>query len=195
MAIRFLCSACAQPIEVDDEWSLKPVICPYCRKTVTAPRESTLDVARGIPSASPISAPAGSFAPAPAPARGNALAVAALGFACFSLVLYATAATIMKSNFHEIEPTIKTAMEAVEAGDMNRLVEIREAFLTQPGGPPAWFVAFSVTFFGTGLAWVATLVCGLMGLRRAYRRKFAVASLLVAGLVPVLVCCGVGMGP
>ncbi len=51
MAIRFLCASCAQPIEVDEEWALKPVACPYCRKTVTAPVESQIDDAVGVPMA------------------------------------------------------------------------------------------------------------------------------------------------
>ena len=41
MSIQFLCPACSQPIEIDDEWSARPVACPYCRKTITAPESST----------------------------------------------------------------------------------------------------------------------------------------------------------
>ena len=42
MPIRFTCPGCQQPIEVDDEWASQQVGCPYCRKVVSAPAESTL---------------------------------------------------------------------------------------------------------------------------------------------------------
>jgi hypothetical protein len=42
MAIQFLCSACGQPVEVDDDMANLTVTCPYCRKVVTTPTQSTL---------------------------------------------------------------------------------------------------------------------------------------------------------
>jgi hypothetical protein len=51
-------------------------------------------------------------------------------------------------------------------------------------------VSLSVIFIGTIVSWVAAVVCGLIGLRRAYRRSLAIAALVVAGLAPVLLCCG-----
>lgn len=41
MAIRFACPSCHQPIEVDDNWANQSVGCPYCKKVVTAPAESS----------------------------------------------------------------------------------------------------------------------------------------------------------
>ena len=46
--------ACSQPIEVDEEWASRTVACPYCRKTVTAPAESTLTDLDQAPMASPV---------------------------------------------------------------------------------------------------------------------------------------------
>ena len=39
MSIQFLCSACGQPIEVDDDMANLTVTCPYCRNSVIVPDE------------------------------------------------------------------------------------------------------------------------------------------------------------
>ena len=70
MAIRFQCGACSQPIEVDDEWALRAVACPYCRKTITAPSESTLGDLSRIPMASPLM-DVGSAVALPTPAASS----------------------------------------------------------------------------------------------------------------------------
>ncbi len=41
MAIRFICPACRQPLEIDDAWGGQSVACPYCRRVVTAPQTNT----------------------------------------------------------------------------------------------------------------------------------------------------------
>lgn len=53
MAIRFACPSCGQPIEIDDEWAGQSVACPYCRRVVNAPRESSWP-----PGNVPVAAPA-----------------------------------------------------------------------------------------------------------------------------------------
>lgn len=42
MAIQFRCVGCSQPIEVDNEFAGRTAMCPYCRRVVTVPAESTL---------------------------------------------------------------------------------------------------------------------------------------------------------
>ncbi len=64
MAIRFACPGCQQPIEVDDEWASQQVGCPYCRKVVSAPAESTLRI-DAVPTAAGGAGDA--FAPPPPP--------------------------------------------------------------------------------------------------------------------------------
>lgn len=54
MAIRFACPSCGQPIEIDDEWAGQSVACPYCRRVVAAPRESSWP-----PGNVPVAVPAG----------------------------------------------------------------------------------------------------------------------------------------
>jgi hypothetical protein len=63
MAVRFPCASCRQPIEIDDAWAGSSVACPYCRKVITAPRESTWPP-REIPVAAPIQP---GFSPPPPP--------------------------------------------------------------------------------------------------------------------------------
>ncbi len=71
MAIQFACPACQQPIEVDDEWADQTVSCPYCRRVVRAPAQSTLQLST-IPSASqptagPPDMPPADIGPVPPP--------------------------------------------------------------------------------------------------------------------------------
>lgn len=71
MAIQFACPACQQPIEVDDEWANQTVSCPYCRRVVRAPGQSTFQLS-GVPAASQSGAaaygtPNGAFGTVPPP--------------------------------------------------------------------------------------------------------------------------------
>lgn len=52
MPIQFRCNQCDQPIEVDEAYARQAVTCPYCRRVVTAPDQSTF-VATAIPTARP----------------------------------------------------------------------------------------------------------------------------------------------
>lgn len=42
MSIQFACPSCQQPIEVDDEHGGQTAACPYCRRVISVPNESTL---------------------------------------------------------------------------------------------------------------------------------------------------------
>ncbi|MBL8878581.1 MAG: hypothetical protein JNG88_05620 [Phycisphaerales bacterium] len=61
MPIQFRCIQCDQPIEVDDAYARQAVTCPYCRRVVTAPEQSTL-VQSAIPAARPSNAEPGAAA-------------------------------------------------------------------------------------------------------------------------------------
>jgi hypothetical protein len=64
MAIRFSCPSCQQPIEVDDDWGGQSVACPYCRRVVSAPAQSSWP-----PGDVPVASPAQTgFSPPPPPA-------------------------------------------------------------------------------------------------------------------------------
>jgi hypothetical protein len=69
MAIQFHCVGCSQPIEVDNEFAGRTAMCPYCRRVVTVPAESTLrELAPAV--ARPTDAPSGSGLPPPLPPAG-----------------------------------------------------------------------------------------------------------------------------
>ena len=205
MAIRFQCGACSQPIEVDDEWASRTVACPYCRKTVTAPAESTLDDLGRIPVASPLTpsetaVPPSLTPPYPAPPLAdhpNGIALVALGLASSVLVLFLIAGTVAARHRLEFESLQEQVLELQEEG-MGFVAATQQAsaeFYESSGGmPPGWMIALVFLEVGGGLAWLATIVCGLIAVRRPRRRGFAVASLVIAGLVPVLFCCGVSFG-
>ena len=198
MAIRFQCGSCSQPIEVDDEWAIKAVACPYCRKTVMAPAESTLDdvqripVATGLQPAQP--APA-AFAPDMSHAdlallsHPNTIAKVALILACVQVMLVASAQIIGASHRLELETFGKAVMES---GTFAGMMKAQSEFLEAHGGMPQWMIAISLLQLSTGLAWIAGLVCSLIGIRRIRRRGLAVAALAITGLVPILFCCGGG---
>jgi hypothetical protein len=48
MAIQFHCPGCSQPIEVDDIHAGQAAACPYCRRVVSVPSESSVDPVRRV---------------------------------------------------------------------------------------------------------------------------------------------------
>ncbi len=191
MAIRFQCSGCSQPIEVDDEWAEKTVACPYCRRTITAPAESTLPDPNEIPIASP-TATAESAQPPPAsyPPSGpdtNRIAVVALVLACLVLVLLGLGVTVAAS--HSLEFTqLQEELEASREGSASQ-VEVFTKFIDAHGGvPPGWMIAMGLLELGAMGASIAAIICGVLGLRRAHRRPLAVAALVICGGIIVVFC-------
>lgn len=195
MAIRFQCGSCSQPIEVDDQWASKAVACPYCRTTITAPAESTIADLTEIPMASPLAA--GHTAPTqgPSPAyvqawpaqHPNRIATVAFALACGEVLLLAAMQWILASYRLEVEE-LMTAMES--ATSLTDMVEAQNQFFKARGGIPRWLVAIVALEVVAGLNWAATIVCGIIGLRSPNRRKLAITALVVAGLVPIVFCCG-----
>ena len=199
MAIRFQCGSCSQPIEIDDEWASKAVACPYCRKTVTAPMESTLDDPAQVPTASPLAGrmeepnvgvqPVVDFAP-PAESPNN-VAVAAIMLACATLALYVMYTLILASHADEVAELTEIA---ASAQSFNETLEAQNEFMSQYDSPPAWMIGAFVCVALGGLTWIAASVCGIIGLRRIARRKLALAALLISGFVLVMICCGGVLG-
>ncbi len=196
MVIRFECSSCAQPIEVDGEWASKVVACPYCRNTITAPAESTLTDLSQIPVASPlVAAEAATTHQAPVYAvmssaqHPNRLAIVAFALACCLVVLVVVTHLIIAPHSLEVEEFAKAVGSAASFSDT---LEAQSDFLKARGGVPSWMVAYVVLQVGGGPIWIAIIVCGLIAIRRPQRRGFAMAALVMAGLIPVVVCCGGG---
>ncbi|MFQ5422529.1 MAG: hypothetical protein ACE5F9_00960 [Phycisphaerae bacterium] len=107
MAIQFACTACGQPIEVDDELADQVVTCPFCRKTVTAPSQSNL--APGPHPAPSESTPAMPYAPqdpvaAAVPAGTNRFSWIALGCVGVSIVCMIVLSVVVGSIMQDIGP-------------------------------------------------------------------------------------------
>jgi len=69
-------------------------------------------------------------------------------------------------------------------------------YLKSHGGrPPGWLMALVGLFVMMGICWVATVICGILGVRWAKRRGVAVAALVVAGLTSFVFCCGGAFSP
>ena len=166
MAIRFQCGACSQPIEVDDEWAQRAVACPYCRKTITAPSESTLGDLSRIPMATPLM-DVGSTVALPAPSsyappdsKANPLAVAAFILAAAMIILLLSGAMIVTSHALELEQLQKELqpMPGVDSGSQLRAVM---EYIDAHGGQfPGWLVAVGVLQISSMAACAAAIVCG-----------------------------------
>lgn len=208
MAIRFQCGGCSQPIEVDDEWANKNVACPYCHKTIMAPPESTLGDLSRIPTASPLSfpggagpgmgAPSGPF-PAASPLiyHPNTLAIVAFALACVVLLLLFTVGGLASSHELEIQ-SFQERVWGLQREGKGLLAATQQAtaelYGEHGGMPPRWMMVSGLIELAAGLAWIATLVCGIIAVRRPRRRRWAVASIIVAAIAPFLICLGVLMG-
>lgn len=194
VAIRFQCGACAQPIEVDDEWASKTVACPYCHKTVTAPAASTLEDLSEIPTASPLAAgdaatpyPPSPYQEAPVAHPTNRLALVALILACCSIALLIMTNVILGSHrleLAELEETMTHAKSFTEK------MEAQSKFFETNPEAPRWLISASMLVITSGLMDLAAIVCALIAVRRPRRRGLAVAALAIGGLVPIFFCCG-----
>lgn len=196
MAIRFQCGACSQPIEVDDEWAQRAVACPYCRKTITAPSESTLGDLSRIPMASPLmevggavalrsSAPSSYSPPNP---NANPLAVAAFILACGMVLLLLSGAMVLDSHSLEWEQLQKELQPQPGADAGSQFQSMMRYFEAHGGRLPWWLMAVGWMGFFAMAACPAAIVCGLLALRRRARRPLAVIALVSSGCVGLFFC-------
>jgi len=196
MAIRFQCPACSQPIEVDDGWALKAVACPYCRKTITAPSESTLGDLSRIPMASPLifgdaavafpTPPVSSSAASGSAA--NPTAVAAFILACAMVLLLSSAVIVLGSHSLDWEQLQKD-LQAQSGADAGSQVQSMMRYFEAHGGRfPGWLVAVGWLGVFAMAAWPAAIVCGLLALQRRARRPLAVIALVSCGCVALWFC-------
>jgi hypothetical protein len=187
MAIQFRCSACHDPIEIDPEWGGKAVVCPYCRNTVTAPVESTYQppseapVARRAPDSGAIDVVSDAPAWPASPAERNRAAVWALVLSISTLACWITMQVVAAEHIDELEPFARMKEEG------RTYAEVNEAVLKHFGySPPRWLVGLAIlTFMALGL-WLASIICGLVGVSRRPRRNLAIAALALSIMLAVL---------
>lgn len=205
MVIRFHCASCSQPIEVDAEWALKAVSCPYCRKTVTAPAESQIDDVSRIPTAAPAvkttmphEATGRSLSPDPrfgvTPVVGgvqrNGAAMAAFILACALLACTLSIVVLFRAHSDEMK-AIQQQTERLIAQGKGIFESTQQPWLDQFGGQmPPWLLAASGFYLMSLAFWVAALVCAIIGVRRLYRRHLAITALVIVVIVPLFLCCG-----
>ncbi len=209
MVIRFHCASCSQPIEVDAEWSLKAVSCPYCRKTVTAPAESQIDDVSRIPTAAPAvktampdEATGRSLSPDPrfgvTPVVGgvqrNGAAMAAFILACALSACILSSLIVYRSHGAELLDVQQRTDELIQQGN-NAMASAQQAWLDYYDGElPGWLMATSFLMMVAFALWAGTLVCAIIGVLRPYRRRYAVFALGVVALSPCFMCGGMVVG-
>lgn len=192
MTIRFQCGSCSQPIEVDDEWSSKPVACPYCRKTVTAPMESTLGDPAQFQAATPIAANAvevgaGLLQPEAVPVRQqrNVIAIVALCLAVLSLGLLFAVRLVLAGHVTELEGLERATSSVASAERTKIYMEFMEANPDAMG----WMVLMGMLILGWLASNLAAIICAIIAIRRPVRRGIAMAALAI-GFVPILFFLG-----
>jgi hypothetical protein len=191
MAIRFHCAACNQPIEVDDEWALRTVACPYCHKTVTAPAQSTLEDLAEVPLATPLRLPPENVVSSP-PAyvaaqdhRRNPFAIAALILAVLAFLSLLLVEVVGASHRQEMEEYARPGMTLREQ------FEASSKMMEDHGGTwPGWFIAVVVLSGLSCLVWPAATVCGVVGVFRQHRRNLAVIALVICSVELAFCLCG-----
>ncbi len=192
MAIRFQCGSCNQPIEVDDPWGGRTVACPYCHSTVTAPSASTLDDLDDIPTASPVVA-AGIDAGDPVSVQpgesSNVVALVAIILAMVVIALIGLGTMIAAPHALEMEQ-IARELEKAEDSAGSATKAIIQYAQSRGGDLPTWMFMLGMIQMVTLATSVAAIVCGIIGLRHARRRRMAVAALAICGGVTIYFCAG-----
>lgn len=189
MTIRFQCGSCSQPIEVDDEWASKPVACPYCRKTVTAPMESTLGDPGQFQAATPIAANAvgvgaGLLQPEAVPVRQqrNVIAIVALCLAILAILMIFAGSGIAAVNAEKMENLQRALSGASDYAEQSKIMgDLFEANPELVG----LVVVISILAMGGIAVDLAAIICAIIAIRRPVRRGIAMAALAI-GFVPIL---------
>jgi endogenous inhibitor of DNA gyrase (YacG/DUF329 family) len=170
MTIQFQCASCGNPIEIDDEWGGKAVACPYCRKSVTAPMDSTF-----VPETAPSARAIGSSEAS----DRNTVALWAFWLSLASLVVMIGSNIIFLPKLIEIVGMDSTADQARER--LNSFVQEHVDLKTVPG----WLLAFMASFVFVVLFWLGGLICAVLGLRSPVRRGWVYAALGTLAFLPL----------
>lgn len=220
MAIQFACPECRQAIEIDDEWGGQTVSCPYCRRVVRAPTESTLEmtspVPPDVPSARlvpvpPVSMPAsservGTIAPPP-PAGYMPGATGAPAIVLqpntpgrISLILSILAIVACIVAFVRIAPDLASVWDSVpqDTRPEQQMREVQDRFQQRMRDDMAFATRVGVgviLFCGSLVTAVLGLVLGVIGLYRiGARRGTAIAGTVVSGVFLLGLCAWFGLG-
>jgi hypothetical protein len=207
MAIQFPCPSCDQPIEVDDEYGGQAAACPYCRRVVNVPTESSRDIrpaaiarptmqsAEAEPTAQPSEAPARQeFRPEPPPPGGLhvgplprdrdrvASTYGTYALICTILVVLLVG-TIMAYGVVLIMAELGTNPTSQPTPE--ETVRAQAAAMEKMFQSP-WVAGLSL---GAEFFAVVGLVLGIVSLRAGSRPNWkAVVSLVICGLLALCTC-------
>lgn len=126
-------------------------------------------------------------------AHPNQIALVAFSLACAMFFFIMMAGFVATAHRLEIESLMDRVIELEREGtsDWSAKTQASAEFAeSYGGGPPGWMIALVLLYIATGLTWMATIVCGLIGIRRVLRRRMALAALVMAGVIPMLLCFG-----
>jgi len=197
MTIRFPCGACTQPIEIDDEWASKQAACPYCRKTITVPAQSTLTDLAAIPMAKFASVESAAGWPPPPPIASarrespNHLAIVAAVLAGTTLILLILFGVIMSAHSEALQAVARQAQERIESGEpwMTAVQKPWASLAEEEGGfPPDWVIAFVLLEMSLLVIGLAAFACSVIACFRPRRRGLAIAALVVTCILPFITC-------
>jgi hypothetical protein len=187
MAIQFLCSACGQPIEVDDNMANLTVTCPYCRKVVLTPTQSNLsarpDVTPpgAVPGTPPDTAtPFSSVPPVPTQPPGRGV----LGYLALVLMVIAVVSGVLFSiSWASVTQGIDPNMKPEE---LNKLLVERMQQM-----PRHQLAGFYGSCLCTLVTPIVALVLAIIALVKRSRPRWpAITALCVFGAGIVVSCAG-----
>jgi DNA-directed RNA polymerase subunit RPC12/RpoP len=185
MAIQFLCSACGQPIEVDDDMANLTVTCPYCRKVVLTPAQSNLSARPDLPASAPIPGAVAGATPQLLPAaltpppRRSVLGWIALGCSAVSILCIVYAALVGYSLVRDIAPQDMQKAETQKIVQ-ERLQSRRDVQIAGLLGPC--------------ILPIAGLACAVIALVIGARPRWpAITAICLLGAMVLLSCAGVMM--
>lgn len=188
MAIQFLCPACRQPIEVDDDAANQTVTCPYCQKVVTAPAQSDQGIrpqpydARPSdrPTPSPNSFGSNAISPPPPvpgePHVGNKLGYASLICMVVCLVSMATMLYIATSAIGDLK-------------SISDPKEVQKRMMQALSERPALATAYVAALVGVcGVPIVGAVLAIISLAKRRTPRWPAIVALCLLGAYMIMVC-------
>ena len=181
MAIQFMCAACGQPIEVDDEMANQAVTCPYCRKVVTAPLVSEHQTLGDPAPARPTGATSGPAQPPPvyAAAGSNIMSWLSLGCISGSLICLAIFVGFVFSIAKDYD------IQKMQQAEFNKVLQ--EQLIERTG------VQFSA-LLGLCVLPPLGIVFAIIALVKRTPPKWpAITSLSISGLILLLMCFGMMM--
>lgn len=186
MAIQFTCTACGQPIEVDDEMADQAVTCLYCQKVVTTPAMSTLEggaAAQAAATVEPGEVAIPVYAPDAPPPKTGLLGWIALACIVVSVLCLMYVGLVARSMMEGMDLKPETPQE---------IEEFQKAVQERMQSRPSLLV---LSPLGSCVFPLAGVVCAIIALVKGYRPRWpAIVALCLVGGIVVLGCAGFLIG-